>query len=117
MEYELRHKTKRRISAGKYYPLGAPFNEDGVHFAIISQTAGEVFLLLFDRLDGGPTDIIQFDQRTKYIWHTFVRGLKAGQLYAYKIRGDFNPGYGMRFNENKLLIDPYAKALTGKFKK
>jgi len=116
MEYELRHKTKRRISAGKYYPLGATFNEDGVNFAIYSQHAGEVFLLLFDRLDGGPTDIIQLEQRTKYIWHTFVRGLKAGQHYAYKIRGDFNPGYGMRFNEDKLLIDPYAKALTGKFK-
>jgi glycogen operon protein len=116
MEYRLRHKTERRISAGKYYPLGATLNEGGVNFAIHSQHASEVFLLLFDKLDGGPTDIVQLEQRTKYIWHTFVHGLKAGQLYAYKVRGDFNPGYGMRFNENKLLTDPYAKALTGKFK-
>ena len=114
MEYELRHKTKRRLSAGNYYPLGANLNEEGVNFAITSQHANEIFLLLFDRPDGGPTDIIQLEQRTKHIWHTFVHGLKAGQLYGYKIRGDFNPGYAMRFNENKLLIDPYAKALTGK---
>ena len=41
--------------------------------------------------------------------------MKAGQFYGYKIRGEFNPAYGLRFNENKVLIDPYAKALTGKF--
>ncbi len=116
MEYELKHKTNKRISAGKYYPLGSTLNEDGVNFAIYSQDASEVFLLLFDRSDGEPTDIIQLEQRTKYIWYTFVHGLKAGQLYAYKMRGDFNPKYGKRFNERKLLIDPYAKALTGKFK-
>mgnify|MGYP003562691332 CR=1 FL=1 len=114
MEYELRHKTKRRISAGNYYPLGANLDEGGGNFAIYSQHASEIFLLLFDRPDGGPTDIIQLEQPTKHIWHTFVHGLKAGQLYGYKIRGDFNPGYAMRFNENKLLIDPYAKALAGK---
>jgi glycogen operon protein len=114
MDYELRHKTKRRISAGKHYPLGANLNEEGVNFAIYSQHANEIFLLLFDRPDGGPTDIIQLEQRTRHIWHTFVHGCKAGQLYGYKVRGHFNPGYAMRFNENKLLIDPYAKALTGK---
>jgi isoamylase len=90
--------------------------DHGVNFAIYSQHAGEVFLLLFDRPDGDPTDIIRLEHRTKFIWHTFVHGVKAGQRYGYKIRGAFNPAYGLRFNENKLLIDPYAKALTGKFK-
>jgi glycogen operon protein len=110
----LEHKTDKKISAGKYFPLGATLSEKGVNFAIYSQNASEVFLILFDQPDGEPTDIIKLENRTKFIWHTCVHGLKAGQLYEYKIRGDFNPAYGMRFNENKLLIDPYTKALTGK---
>ncbi len=115
MSYQLIHMTNRKISDGEFYPLGANLSADGINFALYSQHAAEVFLLLFDREDGDPTDIIRLESRTKYIWHTFVHGLKAGQLYGYKVRGDFNPGRGMRFNENKLLMDPYAKALTGKF--
>ncbi|MDH7500808.1 MAG: glycogen debranching protein GlgX, partial [candidate division NC10 bacterium] len=53
---------------------------------------------------------------TRHIWHTFVHGLKAAQLYGYKVRGEYQPAYGFRFNENKLLMDPYARALTGKFR-
>jgi isoamylase len=116
MAYALEHKTHRQISTGKYHPLGAALYEEGVNFAIYSQYASEVFLLLFDGPDGEPTDIIKLEDRTKYIWHAWVHGLKAGQLYGYKIKGEFNPAYGMRFNENKLLIDPYAKALTGKLR-
>jgi len=116
MAYELRNRTSRTVSAGRYFQLGATLTDHGVNFAIYSQHAGEVFLLLFDRPDGDPTDIIRLEHRAKFIWHTFVHGVKAGQLYGYKIRGAFNPAYGLRFNENKLLIDPYAKALTGKFK-
>ncbi len=116
MGYKLRHKTSRQISAGRYFPLGATLNDKGVNFAIFSENAAEVFLLLFDTPDGEPTDIMRLTNRTKYIWHTFVSGLKAGQLYGFKVQGEFNPGKGMRFNENKLLIDPYAKALAGKFK-
>jgi len=116
MAYELKHRTSKKISSGKYYPLGAALYEGGVNFAVYSQNAVEVFLLLFDKPDGEPTDIIKLENRTKYIWYAFVHGLKAGQLYGYKVGGDFNPAYGMRFNENKLLIDPYAKALTGKLK-
>jgi glycogen operon protein len=115
MPYDLEHKTKRRISDGKYYPLGATLCEEGVNFAIYSQYADQVFLLLFDRPEGEPTDIIKLENRTKYIWYTFVHGLKAGQLYGYKVKGEFRPAHGLRFNDHKLLIDPYAKALTGKF--
>jgi len=114
MLYDLMHKTNKKISNGRYYPLGATLNEDGVNFALYSQYASEVFLLLFDKADGEPTDVIKIENRTKYIWYTFVHGIKAGQLYGYKVRGDFRPDYGLRFNENKLLMDPYAKALTGK---
>lgn len=116
MTVELRHQTQRTVSAGRYFPLGAALNDHGVNFAIYSEHAREVFLLLFDRPNGGPTDTIRFEHRTKYIWHTFVHGLKAGQLYGFKIKGEFDPARGMRFNEKKLLMDPYAKALTGKFR-
>jgi glycogen operon protein len=116
MAYKLEHKTNRKISGGRYYPLGATLCEKGVNFALYSQHGSEVYLLLFDRPDGDPTDVIKLENRTKYIWYTFVHGLKTGQLYGYKIKGEFNPAHGLRFNDNKLLIDPYAKALTGKSK-
>ena len=87
---------------------------DGVNFAIYSKNASAVYLLLFDQPNSAPTDIIRLAARTKFIWHIFVHGLGAGHLYGYKVSGDFHPAQGFRFNEHKLLIDPYAKALTGK---
>ena len=68
MPHELKHRTDKKISAGKYFPLGATLTEKGVNFAIYSQNAGEVFLLLFDQPDGEPTDIIKLEDRTKFIW-------------------------------------------------
>ncbi len=114
MTYELRHSTDRKVSPGQFYPLGATLGTNGVNFALYSQTASEVFLLLFAHANDEPTDIIRIENRTRYVWHTFVHGLKDGQLYAYKIRGDFDPAHGLRFSEHKLLLDPYARAFTGK---
>ena len=114
MGYDLAHRTVRKISAGRFYPLGATLTSDGVNFALYSRNASDVFLLLFDTPEGDPTDIIRLNTRTRYVWHVFVPGLRAGQLYAYKVRGEFEPRRGLRFNEAKLLIDPYAKALAGK---
>ena len=68
----------------------------------------------FDEADGDPTDIIRLEQRTHFVFHSFVNGLRAGQLYGYYVRGPFDPGRGHRFNEHKLLIDPYARAVSGK---
>ena len=110
----LMHRTGKTISAGRHYPLGATLSATGVNFALYSENAQEVFLLLFDEAGTTATDVIRLPDRTKYVWHVFVSGLKAGQLYAYKVRGDHDPGRGLRFNEQKLLIDPYARALTGK---
>jgi glycogen operon protein len=112
----LRHHTTKTVQKGSYYPLGASLTPEGVNFALYSKHATEVFLLLFDRADGEPTDIIQLQHRTKFIWHCFVPGLRAGQLYGYKVRGEYRPEWGLRFNEAKLLLDPYAKAITGKFR-
>ncbi len=113
MEGKLAHHTTKRISPGKWYPLGATLQPDGVNFAIYSKYAQEVYLLLFDTSDGAPSDTIKLKHRTRHIWHAFVQGIKPGQLYGYKVYGEYNPAQGMRFNEHKLLIDPYAKALTG----
>ncbi|HSB68436.1 MAG TPA: glycogen debranching protein GlgX [Candidatus Methylomirabilis sp.] len=114
MGYGLKHGTRRKVSVGRFYPLGASLEPGGANFALYSQNASEVFLLLFEAADGEPTDIIRLDNRTRYISHAFVHGVTAGQLYGFKVRGEFKPARGLRFNEAKLLIDPYAKALTGK---
>ena len=111
----LARRGSRKVSPGKYHPCGATLTPEGVNFALYSQHAKEVFLVLFDTPRGEPTDVIALEYRTKFVWHVFVHGLKAGQLYAYRVAGDFRPERGLRFNPHKLLMDPYAKALTGKF--
>jgi len=110
----LQTSTNRKVDAGKFFPLGASLEEGGVNFALYSKNAHEVYLALFDRPEGEPTDIIKLDNRTRFVFHARVHGLKAGQLYGYYVRGPFDPQRGLRFNEKKLLIDPYARALTGK---
>ena len=114
MSYNLEHRTTRKITTGTNKILGSTIEKDGVNFAFFSQYAQEVFLLLFDTPHGEPTDIIKIENRSEDMWHVCVHGIKDGQLYGYKIRGEYNPAAGMRFNEHKLLIDPYAKALIGK---
>ncbi len=114
MPDDLAHRTNRKLSPGWHYPLGATPGLGGVNFSLYSATAEEVWLLLFDRPDGDPTDVIRVEDRDRFAWHVFVHGAGAGQLYGYKVRGPFDPARGLRFNDRKLLIDPYAKALTGK---
>ena len=116
MAVPLHHRTSKIITRGTHYPLGATLEQDGVNFALHSQCASEVFLLLFDAPDGDPTDVIQLRECDKYVWHAHVQGIKAGQLYGYKVRGDYRPAWGLRFNDARLLMDPYARALTGKFR-
>ena len=116
MAYELKHRTSKAVEKGKNFPLGATLMADGVNFAIYSKHATEVYLLLFDAPDGEPSDIIQLKNRDKFIWHARVNGVRAGQLYGYKVRGEYRPESGLRFNQAKLLLDPYAKAVSGKFR-
>jgi len=111
----LSHRTTRTVVKGREYPLGATIVDGGVNFALYSRNASAVFLLLFDTPAGEPTDVIQCRERDKFIWHAEVRGIEPGQLYGYKVQGDYRPEWGMRFNDAKLMLDPYAKAVTGKF--
>ena len=107
-------RTSRKLSPGSIYPLGATLTAEGVNFALFSRYAAEVYLLLFDDPAGDPTDVIRVENQGRFIWHVFVHGLSAGQLYGYRVVGEFDPEHGLRFNPAKLLTDPYAKALTGK---
>ncbi len=106
--------TARTVTSGRSWPLGATVRDGGVNFALYSRSAEGVFLLLFDQPDGEPTDVIRLEERTRFVWHAFVEGVRAGQYYAYRVLGPWDPARGLRFNEHKLLLDPYAKALTGK---
>jgi isoamylase len=107
-------RTSRSISAGRFHPLGATPEAGGTNFALYSKHATEVFLLLFDTATGEPTDVIRLEHRTRFVFHALVAGVRPGQLYGYRVRGPYDPARGHRFNEHKLLVDPYAKALTGK---
>ncbi|GAA4432319.1 glycogen debranching protein GlgX [Ravibacter arvi] len=107
------HK-KTRVLPGKPFPLGARYDGSGVNFAIYSENATAVFLCLFDR-NGPPeeTDRFQLEEVLHNVWHIYLEGLMPGQLYGYRIDGPYDPANGFRFNVNKLLIDPYAMAITG----
>lgn len=112
---DLIQKTKKKFFFRKGEKLGADLCRGGVNFSLYSKYAKEVFLLLFDISANDPTDVIELKKNDVDVWSVFVEGVKPGQLYGYKVRGDFAPHDGMRFNENKLLCDPYAKAFHGQF--
>jgi isoamylase len=102
------------LFVGQPYPLGALLTKDGVNFSIFSANATRVYLCLFDKPeDGEPSRQIRIYHCTNQIWHIFVPGLKAGQCYGYRVDGPFEPSKGHRFNPSKLLLDPYAKAISG----
>jgi len=102
----------RTLLPGKPYPLGATAYKRGTNFAIFSEAASRVDLCLFDT-DGEQTDCVTLREKTAFVWHGFVNGIKPGQLYGYRIDGPWDPLRGHRFNFNKLLVDPYAKSLSG----
>jgi glycogen operon protein len=112
----LEHRTAKTVDPGSGFALGATVTGDGVNFAVYSRYAADVFLLLFDTPTGEPTDVIRLPSRDRFIWHGHVRGIRPGQFYGYKVRGEYLPASGLRFNEAKLLLDPYARAVTGKFR-
>ncbi|HYO23172.1 MAG TPA: glycogen debranching protein GlgX [Flavisolibacter sp.] len=99
---------------GYPFPLGANWDGQGVNFALYSENATAVELCLFEE-DNNETESarIRLKERTNHIWHVYVPGLAPGQLYGYRVYGPYEPQNGHRFNPTKLLIDPYAKAISG----
>src|SRR5215467_11313017 len=106
-----------QVERGRAHPLGAIPDENGVNFAVFSERATSVELLLFDKHDDPkPIHTIHLDpykHRTFYFWHVYVRGLKPGASYAYRIDGPQDlHGRGDRFNRNKVLLDPFTSGNT-----
>ncbi|MEI6799899.1 MAG: glycogen debranching protein GlgX [Pseudomonadota bacterium] len=102
------------VAAGRPYPMGATVTGDGVNFAVFSAHAQAVDLCLFSPDGIRETARIALPERDGDIWHGYVAGLEAGQLYGFRVHGPYQPALGQRFNPNKLLIDPYAKAWSGR---
>lgn len=102
------------ILRGFSFPLGATLRDGGVNFAVFSKHSTSISLLLFDRAeDPDPARVILLDphnHRTHYYWHVFLPGLGAGQIYAFRAEGPGAPG--QRFDSNKVLLDPYGRALV-----
>ena len=98
---------------GQPYPLGATWDGEGVNFALFSENAERVELCLFD--PSGKREIGKIDvrERTDRIWHCYLPYCRLSQLYGYRVHGPYDPSNGHRFNPNKLLLDPYAKATVG----
>jgi len=106
----------RPLRPGYSYPLGSTWfeDDDGVNFVLFSENASAVDLLLYrNPNDAQPSEVISVRQKMGDLWHVFVPGIRPRQLYAYRVDGPYKPEMGFRFNRNKALIDPYAKAIAG----
>jgi isoamylase len=101
------------IWPGKAYPLGATYDGSGTNFAVFSEVAEQVELCLFD-VDGAETRVT-LPEVDGFVWHGFIPNIEPGQRYGYRVYGHYDPAAGQRCNPNKLLIDPYAKAIDGTF--
>lgn len=103
-----------KIFPGNAYPLGATWTGEGVNFALYADNASAVELCLFNSADATHESTrINITERSYSIWHVFLPEVKPGQLYGYRVYGPYDPSAGHRYNPNKLLIDPYAKAIAG----
>ncbi|HEY7774504.1 MAG TPA: glycogen debranching protein GlgX [Marinagarivorans sp.] len=103
------------LELGKPYPLGATVTGTGVNFALFSAHAKKVELCLFSSDGKKELQRIEMQDQTDQVWHTHLKGAKAGLVYGYRVYGAYKPKEGLRFNHNKLLVDPYAKKLVGEF--
>src|SRR5476651_2053828 len=101
-----------RVWPGQSYPLGATFDGAGVNFALFSEHATQVELCLFDsHEDEKPSHTIRIVENTDHVWHAYLPDAQPGQLYGFRVHGPYEPEKGQRFNANKVLLDPYAKAI------
>src|SRR6476620_7834889 len=109
---ELAQETKE----GRSSPLGATLSLEGANFSVYSKHATGIELLLFDSADDSrPSRVLTIDpttNRTYHYWHVLVPGVKAGQIYGYRVHGGFDPASGMRFDPAKVLLDPYGRGVV-----
>jgi isoamylase len=103
-----------RVWPGASAPLGATWDGEGTNFAVFSEHGQKVELCLFDHPDAGTeSERIPLQERTDQIWHAYLPDVRPGQAYGYRVYGPYAPAEGHRFNPAKLLLDPYAKAISG----
>ncbi len=101
-----------KVWPGRPAPLGATWDGKGVNFAVFSEHATQVDLCLFDSpLATKESHRIPLPDQTDYVWNGYLPSIRPGQLYGFRARGPYEPHRGFRFNENKVLLDPYAKAI------
>ena len=96
---------------GRPYPLGATYDGSGTNFAVFSSVADEVELCLFD--DAGAETRVGLTEVDADVWHAYLPTVRPGQCYGYRVHGPYDPANGLRCDASKLLLDPYAKAISG----
>ena len=110
------HLSASEFKVGTNSPLGATVRPDGVNFSVYSKNATLVELLLFDSADAAsPSRVISLDpreHRTYHYWHVFVPKLRSDQIYGFRAAGPFDPGRGLRFKGDEVLLDPYGRAVA-----
>ncbi|HEY7502596.1 MAG TPA: glycogen debranching protein GlgX [Gemmatimonadales bacterium] len=103
-----------RVWPGSPSPLGSTWDGEGTNFAVFSEHATAVDLCLFNHREDPEEGVrIRLRERTDQIWHAYLPDVRPGQLYGFRIHGPYAPEDGHRFNPAKLLLDPYAKAISG----
>ena len=103
-----------KVWPGTPYPLGATWTDGGVNFALFSENASGADVCLFDDADSPVESLrVRMTEHTDQVWHVFLPGVGPGQHYGFRVYGPYNPEKGQRFNASKLLLDPYAKAVSG----
>jgi glycogen operon protein len=100
-----------QVWPGQRYPLGASYDGTGTNFAIFSEVAERVELCLF--APDGTEERVDLYEVDAFVWHAFLPGIEPGQRYGFRVHGPHDPARGLRCNPNKLLLDPYAKAIDG----
>jgi len=106
--------VSRKLLPGKPFPLGATWDGKGTNFAIFSENATRVDLCFFSsESDRGESERVKLAEVTGHVWHGYLPSVGPGELYGYRVHGPYEPENGLRFNPNKLVIDPYAKAIAG----
>jgi pullulanase/glycogen debranching enzyme len=106
----------KTILEGLPNPLGARWDGEGTNFAIFSANATKVEVCLFDQSGECETDRIELPEYTDEVFHGYLPGVGPGTFYGYRVHGPYEPENGHRFNPNKSLLDPYARAHDGRLK-
>ena len=103
------------VRAGSPYPLGATWDGGGVNFALFSANATKVELCVFSQDGRKETARLPLPELTDEVWHGYLPEARPGLVYGYRVHGPYEPEKGHRFNPRKLLLDPYARELVGRF--